>query len=378
LLLQLASNKSRIMKKPKTNKIFYSLNLLFSVIIVLFGCNTKENNNSYTTLDSISLNVGFKDINNRIGFGLYNTSEKSGFYLIDNNNLVRFYENNKEVFSKNISGFSERIDGIAYDAITENLYIISNNSLFQFDKKNNQKKIKVSQLADNYNLGALTFDIQPKVYNNNFIFNIIKTGVKIDEETSYKEFWKSSTVLKGTIKNDTAENLMYTGNFPSNYINNYNNYYSNIEFDGTNLLMSYSSNDTVFVQNEKNEINRHYLGSENVKSDIEPIPFDDLQINSRISTYTRNSAKYIKIIYDPYKKEYLRIYQMKNKELQNTVNNWGIVFYDKNFKFIRDIKFDSKDYIYLVTSPSANGLIISRALKDYANDKIKLQTISFN
>lgn len=366
------------MKKHKTNKIFYSLNLFFLIIIVFFGCNTKKNNNYYTTLDSISLNVGFKDINNRIGFGLYNTIEKSGFYLIDNNNLVRFYENNREVFSKNISSFNDRIDGIAYDATTENLYIMSNNSLFQIDKRNSQKKIKIPQLADNYNLGALTFDIQPKVYNNNLIVNLIKIGLKIDEKTSYKEFWKSNTVLRGTIKNNITENLIYTGNFPANYINNYNNYYSNIEFDGTNLLMSYSSNDTVFVQNEKNEISSHYLGSENVKSDIVPIPFDDLKINSRISTYTRNSAKYIKIIYDPYKKEYLRIYQMKNKELQNTVNNWGIVFYNKNFKFIRDIKFESKDYIYLVTSPSANGLIISKALKDYANDKIKLQTISFN
>jgi hypothetical protein len=354
--------------------------LIFFITITLqlYGCNSSSK--KYSVKKSFELDVSFKDIDNKIGFGTYNSSIKAGFYFIDNSNILHCYEDGNEISNRFILKNENRIDGVAFDPTTNDLFYTQSNSLFKIDSTNTVSKIQLPTLIDNYNLSSLTFEVQPKVINSNIYLNIIKSNLRVDEELSYKKLMSSNVILKGKLNDNQLINYSYTGSFPKKYISgeNYNNYYCNIEINNSKILISYSASDSVSVIDSLNKTRTYYFGSKNIKDEIKQISFKDLEINSRVNSYVRNEAKYIKVIYDPFKKQYYRIYQLKNSTKQNTVSKWGIVIYNSEFEFINDIIFDSVEYTYLLISPTKEGLIISKALNNYAIDKIKFDIISFN
>ena len=321
-------------------------------------------------IDSVEFQQSTKKIifdNNKDLFCLYNNYKSNiKFYTLDGSQGKICY--NKKL--KNLNQISD-IDVHSFDSI----YVLKKNkkleftdTSFLFKKIYDLNNLYSDDFGNEYKLYGSVFFI-PLIVKENIVYLSQAPKFVINNDIKRKKYFSSSIGVIVSIE-EKPKIKGYFAKFPQMYSSaKFNTFNCNVIIKNDTIISSYNNNDTLYLQigtkKETRILNSNYFKS---------VSEYDFTNNSfkKSRNYTVENSIYIYLLYDNYRKKYLRIckhkqnYKNRNGEL-NTIwqATWSIVVADENFNVEKEVVFPSK-YSYLHVYVTKKGVLIR---KNYDNKK---------
>lgn|GEM_PF-2804388 len=241
----------------------------------------------------------------------------------------------------------------------KNIYLIKDNKIVW------QTNVQASDLGE-VNYEPLSLSQFNLLYNNGHIYVVTTyNDLAIDSKENIHEYFSRMPELGISTQNNQRFRL---GKFPSNYLNNF--YYDLYPIRCINnkneIIYSFKNNDTLFVYNKEKLIKRIAAKSKYDLSIQEGMPIENVIKTSIVKKYNVECARYEKIIYDPFRDCYYRVFKPKQSQLnekgelkKNTELKWSLIVLDANFKNLSEQLFINGDYNCKWLLPTKEGLLIS-------------------
>ncbi len=167
------------------------------------------------------------------------------------------------------------------------------------------------------------------------------------------------------------------GKYPQEYTNYDSRWYPNLHYsshcifyDSLTVLSLGASNLLQIYNNKTGELIKEVCANSRFINTIEPI---SIQKNNQqdITNFTNSSAFYRNIIYDKYRKLFLRIVK-HNQDLRdktgalNQMENapWSIIWLNENMEIVGETKFLGKKYDFRKIKIISKGLLINKLIEN--------------
>lgn len=301
-------------------------------------------NNSISCKNGTSVIVLQSLISKNLHFFEFNADTILKSYTVNSKNInfLPFFQ----VFVKSIDSI------VLFNPRSENLTIVDSTGLVILEKK-----LNCGVPTSNPENRFIGFGNSLYLGNSNKLYNVSNS----DERNSYYETTKPIYEISFQ---DPDINISQWGNFPKGYTEtnrDYCNYFANIcPYESETVLVSFQSDDNLYVYKNGYKVKSVLCNSKYIK-EFTHYPEQKRLDMAYNQDYLMVQPKYINLIYDKYRNQYLRVvkHRMKNKTDYEHMK-WSIIVMDKEFKISNEFVFD-----YRINSPeiiicSSEGIYIGK------------------
>lgn len=361
--------------------------IIYIYLILISACNSKQVNYSFSNkkittnlLKEIKLKISDSSNYNFLQTELFETDSGTILFAYDRNRKCIYFYNLLE--DKLLKKSKLKTEGVnSFNQLPFSFTVVSKDSIYTLQ----QQPIVLYRLNSSC-----------KIYEKIEILNSLPNGeetaiagsgitdpVIIDKESNTICFW---VMYANSIKEHyySANSAIYNLNekkynflfseFPPPYKEavNKNKWFSNKENlirtkVNNKIIYSYQISDYLYIYDY---INGNCLDSIYAKSSFINKEIEALSIDANIQEEENNfntEPNYVNIIYDKYRSIYLRVVKhrqdLRNNDgkLNKYLNSeWSIMFFDKYFKFIDEIKFQKNIYNFKEIFITKSGIAISK------------------
>lgn len=215
------------------------------------------------------------------------------------------------------------------------------------------------------------------VINNRIYTSIFTT----DKGLHHSEPPRMPHIASWHLYDDTIVFDTLFGSFPKDYPydNEGTSHLSKFIFNADDSLLVFYSGmmGTVVVYNLDGElIGERYIGSQRFRK-LNKLSYEDFFDMSKFTEWGKNNTVYHKLVYDPYRKVYLRAMRLPAKTDKNAMEvdecQWILVVADRNFNIKYEVLFDNDSYrVASRIMPTPQGVYIEKIV-----DKNEVQTDLF-
>ncbi len=259
----------------------------------------------------------------------------------------------------------------------DSILILSENDKNIYLIHNNKIEFQTSVYANEYspqNYEPLSLSQFNILYSNNCIYVVTTyNDMVLNNMQNIKKYFNRLPELGISITNKQYFRL---GKFPSNYLTNF--YYDCYPIRCINnhneLVYSFRNNDTLFVYNKQKLVKFVSAKSKYDNAPHATMPIDAVDKISKVKEYNLAAARYEKIVYDPFKNCYYRVFKPSQNFLneQNQIKqkkelNWVLMVLDSNLNVQAEHLFTKGEYNYKWMLPTQNGLLVSSTCESCQN-----------
>jgi hypothetical protein len=155
-----------------------------------------------------------------------------------------------------------------------------------------------------------------------------------------------------------------TGRFPLKYKTTfyYDMYPARCINQNNEIVYSFAADKNIYIF-DQNGLKDSIDASSKFHEDTGPFPMDSMWDFNYIRKYFITEPKYVKIIFDPYRNLYYRVFQKRGKYLNedgsfNTSIDWTLLVFDSSFNKLSEIVFDGAKYSAMSLFPAKEGLLV--------------------
>lgn len=252
------------------------------------------------------------------------------------------------------------------------LFCVSKDSILYFDSDsckvyciNGKGDMKyVSNLPSEKHPALISGQFVSKKGNDYLYTWIPKKEGSFGEVVSRKLFYKThKPICRVNLKFEKIVSSSIFGIYPPNYIEtgkNFYDYFPNICLGENNLIiLSYGADNELYIFKDSTLIKSVECKSKYIKkfNDISDSQFKNF---SFLKKYLFEEPRYIKLIYNPFKKQYYRIVKHKFDIEDNTIKNkyWSLLILDDQFTTLDEIEIKYSDYLPDIIIPSKYGIYL--------------------
>jgi len=346
--------------KKKRNKIDEIIKLI-SISVIFIGCHPKENivQATYKYIEPVYGEIKLAPVEDTLRFPLnehtYKRIEALNLFKDHSTVYLAFYDRGSK--SLNIYDFyssrlikrtslyswikKKKLDKASlFVKNFDSIYITTMSSLYLLDSSGVIKK-KMEYPEDLSRRPYIT-STAPAIFKGDMMYMMVKPSIN-DKSLEAQRQWR---VLYEFDINNEKKTRYYP--LPDIYQNNFWGYafvdYGYCVNDKGNFVFSFAADPNIYETNLSNYHVAYFGRSKFQKGDISPVSKELLQKEDGYKVYSLRDS-YGEILFDPYRKRYLRLAKQKMTEADfqsHTVRKKrSIIVFDENFKLIGESPLDT-------------------------------------
>ncbi len=262
------------------------------------------------------------------------------------------------------------------------IFVHSIDSIFVLERTDNPMSVKlidregniknfwnIENSADEGSYYFASYQSNPILYKNGLLIvgNYINTTAALPNEKARKEFY-GATCCRVIDTRDSLAKQVLVGRWPKIYVSyDFQNYDPHWDINqDNNIVLSFGVTDSLYIfKPPYREVHSIYSAS-SYKKDVRPFPSDSITHFAFVSKYAVTEFRYLRILYDPYRKLYLRIvgHSQKYENTDGSLNawidrSWSVMVYNSDLNLLAEIPFEAKKFDLRDIFVTKKGLLVS-------------------